>query len=404
MEHKIKFYPVGNADCILVKLENGKTIIVDCQIKKAYDDKGKTICFDVKKDLLQELKRDKDGHPFVDLYISTHPHQDHSVGFGDNFFHGDPKDYNDKDNQTIIIGELWVTPYAFKDNVCDASIDIRREAKRRRGLYDCDKKYVGTYGNYLHVIGYDKDKDFDKRYGYVPGIAVTNLNGGELAYVEIFIHAPFKDDVQVAKDEKDQNAVSIVIQLSFATKKEKNIAKILLGGDAEYQIWQHILENNQNKETLQWDVFLAPHHCSWTFFNDTINKEEVQSSATKILSMRRNDEAYIVASSDEIKDEEPNPPHYEAMKQYKRSLKNKLHFLNTATHFAIKGIPCPIILGITEKGVIYKNASVDKEEAAQFKEALSSGTLKISPSGALSLTTGKTAAASKGFYGKKEKL
>lgn len=33
MEHKIKFYPVGNADCTLIKLSNGKTIIIDCQIK-----------------------------------------------------------------------------------------------------------------------------------------------------------------------------------------------------------------------------------------------------------------------------------------------------------------------------------------------------------------------------------
>lgn len=32
MEHKIKIYPVGNADCILVKLSNGKTILFDCQI------------------------------------------------------------------------------------------------------------------------------------------------------------------------------------------------------------------------------------------------------------------------------------------------------------------------------------------------------------------------------------
>lgn len=32
MEHTIKYYPVGNADCTLIKLDNGKTIIVDCQI------------------------------------------------------------------------------------------------------------------------------------------------------------------------------------------------------------------------------------------------------------------------------------------------------------------------------------------------------------------------------------
>ena len=66
MEHKIKFYPVGNADCTLIKLSNGKTIIVDCKIKNAFDDKGNQIYYDVKTDLLHELKRDEDGHPFKD--------------------------------------------------------------------------------------------------------------------------------------------------------------------------------------------------------------------------------------------------------------------------------------------------------------------------------------------------
>ena len=27
MEHIIKYYPIGNADCTLIKLDNGKTII-----------------------------------------------------------------------------------------------------------------------------------------------------------------------------------------------------------------------------------------------------------------------------------------------------------------------------------------------------------------------------------------
>lgn len=34
MEHKIKFYPVGNADCTLVKLSNGKTIVIAVPLKK----------------------------------------------------------------------------------------------------------------------------------------------------------------------------------------------------------------------------------------------------------------------------------------------------------------------------------------------------------------------------------
>ena len=70
MEHIIKYYPVGNADCTLIKLDNGKTIIVDCQIlADLTDSNGKQVMFDVKADLLKELHKDAAGRPYVDLFI-----------------------------------------------------------------------------------------------------------------------------------------------------------------------------------------------------------------------------------------------------------------------------------------------------------------------------------------------
>ena len=75
MEHTIKYYPVGNADCTLIKLDKGKTIIVDCQI-------------------------------LADL-----------------------TDYDDDDNKDeIIIEELWITPRGLKDNMADTAVEARKEA------------------------------------------------------------------------------------------------------------------------------------------------------------------------------------------------------------------------------------------------------------------------------------
>lgn len=87
MKNIIKFYPVGTADCSLIKLGNGYTIIIDCQIKESVDKDGAQVAFDVKEDLLNELEKDENGHPYVDLFINTHPHDDHCVGFGEHFFH-----------------------------------------------------------------------------------------------------------------------------------------------------------------------------------------------------------------------------------------------------------------------------------------------------------------------------
>ena len=93
MENYVKYYPVGNGDCSLIKLDNGITIIVDCQIAEITKD-NKNSVFDVKADLLKELGRDAAGRPFVDLYVSTHPHSDHCSGFEANFYCGKPEDYD----------------------------------------------------------------------------------------------------------------------------------------------------------------------------------------------------------------------------------------------------------------------------------------------------------------------
>src|SRR5437762_9341727 len=48
--------------------------------------------------------------------------------------------------------------------------------------------------------------------------------------------------------------------------------RLLFGGDAGAAIWSKILRRS-DKDTLQWDLFLAPHHCSWSFFSELPYKE-----------------------------------------------------------------------------------------------------------------------------------
>ena len=363
MEHIIKYYPVGNADCTLIKLDNGKTIIVDCQIlADLTDGNGKQVAYDVKADLLKELKKDANGRPYVDLFISTHPHDDHCKGFAGNFYHGDVGDYdNDSNKDQIIIEELWITPRGMKNNLTDTAVEIRKEAKRRRDIYDDDPDFKGSSGNYLRIIGYDKDKDFDSRYCYVPGTTVTKAHGSSLSYLDIFIHAPFKEDVETSKKYDDKNATSIVVQFGFKIDGYEGYkSRILMGGDAEHEIWQHILENNTDDDKLKWNIFLAPHHCSWSFFNEPDNKKEIMPSAESILDKQIGNYAHIVASSNEIKNDGKNPPCYEAKQEYIKKLKSgSSHFLNTATHSKIGSIPQPIVFKINESGkTLRENATV----------------------------------------------
>lgn len=402
MVHIIKFYPVENADCTLVKLSNGKTIIVDSQIRDAYDNNGNLLCFDIKGDLLSELDKDENGHPYVDLFINTHPHKDHCIGFGEHFYHGDPAKYDDDDNQTIIIGEMWVTHRAMGNILDESAEDIRKEAKRRRNLYDAEADFKGSYGNYLRIVGYDGDKEYDSRYGYVPGTLVTKINGKSLGLLEIFIHAPFKDDIENCKNEDDKNATSIVAQFGFKYEENGEIKKkLLIGGDAEHLIWQHIIERNQHDERLDWHIFQAPHHCSWTFFNDTGKTEALQTSID-VLEHQIGNDSYIISSSKEILDDDNNPPCYAAKKEYKKHLKTRTNFLNTATYKKVNGIPQPIVLRLLKSTISMRESILDDNEAKHFSSSLSNGSLRVGSSGILSTTSGMTIAASKGFYGEKE--
>ena len=404
MKNYIKFYPVGNADCSLIRLSNGMTIIVDCQILPVFDDEGNQTCYDVKKDLSSLLARDDNDRLYVDLFINTHPHKDHCLGFGDNFYCGSLDDYDsEKDKDKIVIGELWVTNRCIGNNIDSSAVDIRKEAKRRRKLYDDDSNYKGDYSNYLRIVGYDDQKEFDSRYGYVPGKLVKAVNGKNLDYLEIFIHAPFKEDVNTAKGDGNKNMTSIVAQYRFKAKNGGDIvARVLLGGDAEHPVWKHIIENNKEDENLNWNLFEAPHHCSWTFFNDSSNKDEVQPTSIDVLNKQLGDDAFIVSSSEEIKDDDDETPlpSYRAKKEYRKHLKTKSNFLNTATDKCIDDISQPIVFSIDDDGLHKIDPNVE-EEAKSLAEAMKEGKLGITATGLLTTLGNKAIAASGGFYGDK---
>lgn len=377
MEHIIKFYPVGNADCTLVKLDNGRTIIIDCCFHEVTkDENGTPTSFDVKGDLLKELSTDN-GHPYVDLFVNTHPHNDHIVGFTDHFYCGKTEDYDDKkDAGKIIVGELWVTPKLFTNDIAGSIADLRKEAKRRRKLYDDKEDFSGDFGNRLRIIGYDKDKEFDSRYGYIPGRIVKQINGHNLKWLEIFIHAPFKEDVEASKNGTDKNITSVVMQFAFFVEgKDGVVCRALFGGDAEHPVWTHILKNNQDEERLKWNILLAPHHCSWTFFNNTSNKDEIVDSAKTILgdTYQIGNVAHVVASSNEVKDNGDDPPCYKAMKQYEKYLKDENNFYCVATTNVVDKVAQPIVYTIGTRGKTLKTYERTASESSISRPAPRAG-------------------------------
>jgi hypothetical protein len=350
----IMYYPVGNGDTSLVRLEDKTTIIIDCNLTKDSRDDDIEHRYNVHKSLLAELERDAGGSPFVDAFINTHPDQDHLRGFGETFHTGDPGDYkSDEENEKIIISELWFSRRIFSNFEDSLSVDAEvffEEAKRRIEIYRSGSSKKDLPGNRIHVIGYGESELTSglDAITTVPGNYINKINGSAKDHFKFFVHAPFKKDVDSGVVER--NNTSVVLQAIFKVSKVERAGLALFGGDAKWDIWEKIL-NKSDIETLEWDLFLAPHHCSWSFFNEVPYTEgdSASKSSLDIIEKRRSG-AIVIVSSKEIKDDDDNPPHYAASKLYKK-LVGKDKFICTAENPSVER-PEPIIFSITSNGPV----------------------------------------------------
>lgn len=361
----IKYYPVGNGDMTLLALKDGKsadqTILIDCNIRecaKGDDDKTK---FDAKDDLLKSIKK-RDNNPFIDVFVLTHGDEDHCRGFKKNFYQGDPQKYSAKnrDANEIIIDEMWFSPMIAELATNEDEDVIQSEAERRLKLHREKDSNRNLPGNRILIIGYDGNKKYEDldHLRYIPGNIITEINTIERKTFSVFIHAPYKQQLQ--DSEKDKNHTSIVFQARFKAKENDSDFSCLamFSGDGDHHAWKIILEktkkyeNDVKEKALKWDLFLAPHHCSWTFFNDTPQTEnkDPQKDSLEVLDNKRSN-AKVIASSKEIFDDDDNPPHYAAKKEYVNKV-TASKFINTET-YKLKGkTPQPIIFEITSQGPV----------------------------------------------------
>lgn len=372
---KVKYYPVGNGDTSLFTVDN-MTIITDCNIREVKDG-----IYDVKKDLLKELDK-RDDKPYADLFILTHHDNDHCLNFRKHFHTGKVSSYA-ADDEKIIIDELWVNEYILADeNISDDSDagEIRKEVRRRRNLYKNNDSSKDERGNRLVLIGYDDNNNFTNVPQYIPGEIVKEINGTVFDKFEFFIHAPFKADVIDCNASADRNMSSIVYQARFFKSNGTDFAcRVLHGGDADHYRWATIKEKsekNKNEDALKWDIFQTPHHCSWTFFNDTpykdddkdIDNSEPKQTSIDILNYKLSG-AKVVATSKAIVNNSDNPPHYPARTEYV-DVVGESNFKNT--HKFYEDFEKPIVFEIDDYGATLIKATTS---------AISSGLSKPSRAG-----------------------
>ena len=235
---------------------------------------------------------------------------------------------------------------------------LKKEANRRRKLWDEDSPDKNKAGNRLVIIGYDGDKKYENVPSYIPGDTIKKVNGKTMALIEFFVHSPFKDSLVKGRAESDKNVTSIVMQARFKKSSwdTKPSALYLFGGDADHYIWEEIQNQSSahnNGEKLDFDIFLAPHHCSWTYFNDVPYKkeetDEAVESSKKLIKDHKVSGAVIIASSKQINDDDDNPPHYPAKKEYIKLIGSSDKFISLAEEPDSKNSK-PVVYVVTSNG------------------------------------------------------
>ena len=121
-------------------------------------------------------------------------------------------------------------------------------------------------GDRIVVIGYDDEHsehpydDLPDEYKSWPGHSITTLDGRDRAdRFEAFIHAPFSDDCAAPRNE-----TSLAMQVTLTDESGVD-GTVLLFGDLAHDTVMKIFDRSEyfdSAQYLQWDLLLAPHHCS----------------------------------------------------------------------------------------------------------------------------------------------
>ena len=358
---KIIFYPVDNGNMILVKLQDNTTILIDMYIRKKCD-MDKKECFDVLTHLKDNLEKDSKGRYFVDAFVLTHLDKDHIGGLEDNFYLSSLDDYKEKDKDKIIIKEAWSSERFWKRETekITLSTDAKsynKEMRRRVKLHkNCGEK-IQNQGDKAIIIG-NKDGEHDKII-YKIGETVSKINSKNLGNFKMNILGPLEQQKNEDKETFNaKNRGSVILQLEIKVGDYTN--KVLLTGDAEVDVCEYMNEKYKYDQ-LEYDILCSPHHCSMASLGRKKDEKKkgnyiVSADAKNALSHAK-EGAVIISSSKEILDDDKNPPHYEAMKEYKKILKPKNGDFKCTGTYPKKSSVEPIVIEFTSKGTQFKTGS-----------------------------------------------
>ncbi|WP_028115005.1 hypothetical protein [Ferrimonas kyonanensis] len=320
LENCVLHFPVGNGDMTLLQIGRqgfGKTVLVDVKITDS--SQGEQAKCDVLAELHSVLPK-RDGVPYIDCFVATHPDDDHVKGLKKHFYLGPPEEYQKREEgiPLIKVDEIWFSEVCTKRisedrRLGEDAVALRTEVKRRRKCFE-SKVGAALNGNRLLVLGSVEDGEGKVERWDLPGLVAECGSTITIGEAEALVLAPLGDEIFDDENQSSKNDSSVVIRWTIKG------SRILLGGDATVHIWKSI-GDKYTAADLSYDLLLAPHHCSWrTISYDSASKTEnpkVNEGAIAALS-HAEPGALIVSSSKEISSVTQDPPSHLAKAEYEK--------------------------------------------------------------------------------------
>lgn len=382
MVAKIIFLPVDNGDMTLIVLESGRTILIDMNVRGDADDPDHKMP-DVMTMLRKELKRDSQKRLYVDVFLLSHPDQDHCRGLSKHLHLGAPETYI-KANDKIFIREIWSSPIVFRRasstlTLCDDAKAFQTEAKRRVKYFQDNGLAAVGDGDRVLIMGEDENGKTDKLGNILVKIdeLIPKVNGVSDSSITARLLGPLpKSDDEEEEEALAKNRSSVIIQFILKVGGV-DACRFLTGGDAEVAIWERLWDKHKNTDWLAYDLLQTPHHCSWhslshESWSDLGEDAEVSEAARNALSQARAG-AVIIASCKPIDANDADPPCIGAKREYETIVRTVNGSFKCTGEYPGKTSPGKMEFEITQYGARLKST------AASTPAFLSTGAIGRDP-------------------------
>jgi hypothetical protein len=300
------FWPVGNGDSTTIVIDAETFVQIDINHCK---DAGENLTRAPIIDELVPALPVRDGKSYLAVFGLSHGDEDHCRGF--------ERLLND---ENVVIGDLWFSPRILweRDDLCDDAKAFCAEAERRIAV---NRAGIAESGDRIRIIGdadiLDEYSDLSDECFTRPGEWFSAIDGvdreGEF---HAFVHAPFKEDA-----ERERNATSVALKV---TLYEGDVAgRTILFGDLHYETLMRIFDEGE-ADSLEWNVLLAPHHCSDSVMyvaDDEGGERTLRQDILDSFEAACSSPTFVISSSAEFPDANTSgddPPHVRARVEYEK--------------------------------------------------------------------------------------